>query len=231
MEKEWNQILVEVKEGISFAQRLQPKLVYSIKEDAIPIAGSERTAYRRLNALRNIGLAQFNKGRFNINRAVRQPDYLFQKLLPSLIAFKNARRFGKLYSDADVKVVKKIISDKMPITLDYAAWELTNFQTPLDYYSYTENIEETATQLKEYGFSEGEKGHIVLLPKIGEFSNNIQRVYLDCIAKGGRNTQDAIAIEITHGDKLEMRGVFPVEYVTKVKEDMPKRMLEIEAIS
>ncbi len=231
MKNDWNQLLVEVKDGISFAQRLQPKLVYSIKDDAIPIAGSEKTAYRRLNSLKNIGLAYFSNGKFSINRAVRQPDYLFQKLLPSLTALKKARRFGKLYNDSDVKLIKRILTENLLITLDYASWELTQFQTPLDFYTYTDNVEKTAMKLKEYGFSEGKKGHIVLLPKVGDFSNKIQRVYLDCIAKGGRSTQDAIAIEILHKEKRGLQGVFPVDYVTKVQEDMPKRMLEVEATS
>lgn len=227
----WNQLLLEVKDGLTFAQRLPPRITYSVKNDAIPIAGSEKTAYRRLNVLESIGLANFREGRFQISRAVRQPHYLFQKLLPSLIALKKARRFGKLYNSSDVSLSRKILDEKFLITLDYAAWELTQYQTPLDLYLYVDDMEESIKLLKENNFSEGKKGHITLLPKIGDFSNDIERVYLDCIAKGGRSTMDAIAIEMLHGDKLSTKGQFPIDYVLKVQEDLPKEQMMIEAAS
>jgi hypothetical protein len=58
---------------------------------------------------------------------------------------------------------------------------------------------------------------------IGDFSNEIERVYLDCIAKGGRSIQDAIAIQLLHGDQLTSKGIFPAEYVLKVQEDLPTK--------
>ena len=61
----------------------------------------------------------------------------------------------------------------------------------------------------------------MVLPRIGNFENEIERVYLDCIAKGGRSIQDAIAIELLYANHLTSRGNFPVEYVLKVQEDLP----------
>lgn len=225
---DWNQLLIEVKDGLTFAQRLPLGITYSVKNDGVPIAGSEKTVYRRLNALESIGLANFRDGRFQINRAAYQPHFLFQKLLPSLVALKNARGFGKLYNSSDVNLSRRIL-DKKFVTLDYAAWELTQYQTPLDLYLYVDDVEAAVKLLKKNNFSEGKKGHVILLPKIGDFSNEIERVYLDCIAKGGRNTMDAIAIEILHGDKLSARGQFPIEYVLKVQENLPKEQMVIEA--
>ena len=226
---DWNQLLLEVKDGLTFAQRLPPAITYSVKNDGVPIAGSEKTVYRRLNVLESIGLANFRDGRFQINRAAHQPHFLFRKLLPSLVALKNARRFGKLYNSSDANLSHRILDEKFLITLDYAAWELTRYQTPLDLYLYVDDMETTVKLLKKNNFSEGKKGHIILLPKIGDFSNKIERVYLDCIARGGRNTMDAIAIEILHGDKLSTKGQFPIEYVLKVQEDLPKEQMMIEA--
>jgi hypothetical protein len=60
------------------------------------------------------------------------------------------------------------------------------------------------------------------LPSIGDFSNEIERVYLDCIVKGGRNMQDAIAIELLCGDHLTIKANFTVGAITKVQQDLPR---------
>src|SRR5574339_567560 len=116
-----------------FAQRLDSKPVYTLK-DAISVAGSAKTAYRRLNDLKLLGLARYKRGRFIIkNSVVSQPANVIEKILPSLVALSKARRFGRNYNDADIRFAMKNISDKF-ITLDYKAYELTKFQTPLDLY-------------------------------------------------------------------------------------------------
>jgi hypothetical protein len=142
-----------------------------------------------------------------------------QKLLPSLEALNRARRFGKYYNDSDIHFGRKNIHHKL-ITLDYKAWELTKFQYPLELYLYVEDIEKTADYLKKNRFSEGQKGRIVILPMIGDFQNETQRVYFDCIAKGGRSVNDAIAVELSYGDTLTQKANFPVESVRKVQEDL-----------
>ena len=227
----WNQLLANAKDGLTFAQRLPPSITYSIKNDGIPIAGSERTVYRRLNALKALGLANYKDGHFQISRAVRQPHHMFRKLLPSLESLKKARRFGKLYNSSDVTLARKILDEKFLATLDHGSWNITKYQTPGDLYLYVDDVEATAKLLKKNNFSEGKKGHVILLPKIGDFSNETERIYFDCIAKGGRNTMDAIAIEILHGDKLSAKGQFPTEYVLKVQEDLPKEQMLIETTS
>jgi hypothetical protein len=63
---------------------------------------------------------------------------------------------------------------------------------------------------------------VAILPKEGGFGNEIQRVYLDCLAFGGRSALDAVAIELLHGDQLSIRGEFPTDLVLKVREDLPR---------
>lgn len=210
----------------AFVQALPQKIVYSVKEDAAPIAGSKETAYRRLTALRNLGIIDFRNGRFSVNHSVtRQPYYFVEKLIPSLYALKKARRFGRTYNESDIRFVRKHLPKDSFVTLDFKAWELTKFQEPAELYVYV-NVNKFAGFLKESGFSEGTRGHIVLLPSLDRIENGIERVYYDSIAKGGRNVLDAIALELLYPEEIRHRGQFPVEYVTKVQEDLPRGAIE-----
>ena len=204
-----------------FAQKLDSKPVYTI-EDAISVAGSAKTAYRRLNVLKSLGLAKYKRGSFILKtNVVSQPANVIEKLLPSLIALSKARKFGRNYNDSDVRFAMNNIADNKFVTLDYKAYELTKFQNPLDLYIYVKDVDKVAGFLKENGFKEGQNGHVILLPKIGDFTREIERVYLDCIANGERSTLDAIAIELLYEDKLSTRGLFSVQQVKKVQEDLP----------
>ncbi len=216
--------LREINRAISFGQNFTDRLVYSVKKDAKPIAGSLSTAYNRLRVLQTLGLATVNRDTFEIKPSVvTQPLSVRKKIFPSLIALKNARRFGKYYNKTDVNFTKRNLPSKFLTTLDYAAWELTKYQTPLDFFVYVENLEEAVDYLILNGFKEGKNGNVVLLPKIGDFENVIERIYLDSIANGGRNLLDAIAIELLFEEQLTVKGHFPMGYVTKVQEDMPRR--------
>lgn len=208
-------------DALIFAQRLESnKPVYTISS-AITIAGSTKTAYRRLNALRALGLAKYRRGKIILkNNVVSQPANVLEKLMPSLTALSKARRFGRTYIDSDIRFAMNNISDKF-VTLDYKAYELTKYQTPLDLYVYVKDVDTVANFLKEKGFKEGRNGHVILLQKTGDFSNPIERVYLDSIANGERNTLDAIAIELLYEDEISTRGLFPVQLVKKVQEDLP----------
>lgn len=203
--------------GQRFANR---KLVNNTK-DVIPFAGSIKTAYRRLADLKSLGIIKQSRGRFNIKSGViSQPAYLLDRLLPSLLALKSARRFGKYYNDADIEFVKKNL-DFTFITLDYKAWELTEFQFPSDLFVYVKDLNRSIAFLKENKFREGKKGHIVLLPETGNFDNIIERVYFDCIANDGRSMLDAIALDIKYGDQIRTKGLFSIDNFKKVEEDMP----------
>ena len=207
-------------EAFLFAQLLDSKPVHTM-QDAILVAGSTRTAYRRLNDLKALGLAKYRRGSFILKSSVvSQPANVIEKLLPSLIALSRGRRFGRNYNDSDIRFAMNNIADKF-VTLDYRAYELAKFQTPLDLHIYVQDVGKVAGFLKEKGFREGRNGRVVLLPEIGDFANEIERVYLDCIANGERSTMDAIAIELLYEDRLGTRGLFPVQQVKKVQEDLP----------
>jgi hypothetical protein len=146
--------------------------------------------------------------------------YILEKLVPSLIALKNAKRFGRKYHISDINFVKNNLPDGSFITLDYRAWDVTKFQTPLDLYVYVTDIEKTAKFLKDNDFNEGTKGHVVLLQKQPNIKNDIEQVYLDCIAKGGRSILDAIAIELKYGEQFDIKGRFDIQDILKVQDDM-----------
>lgn len=214
------EMMSTAESGIRFASKLAPRISYSVKDDAVPIAGSIPTAYRRLSLLENLGLATVYRSQFQINRAARQPMHILEKLIPSLLALKNARRFGRKYHVSDINFVKNNLPENSFVTLDFKAWELTKYQTPQDFYVYVDNIGETSEFLKSNGFSEGTRGHIVLLQKHTSSKNTIEQVYLDCIAKGGRSILDAITIGIKYGDQLNVKGRFDIDDILKVQSDM-----------
>ena len=86
---------------------------------------------------------------------------------------------------------------------------------------YVEDVEKTVCYLREKRFSEGKNGHIVILPMVGDFDNEIQRVYFDCLANGGRSIQDAVAIELLYSDRFSYKATFPIELTQKVQDDLP----------
>ncbi|GFN40553.1 MAG: conserved hypothetical protein [Marine Group I thaumarchaeote] len=220
-------LLERAAPGILFAQELPPRAIYSIKQHGVEVAGSEKTAYRRIKPLIQLGLANYNRGQFEIKKeVVAQPLNVIKKLLPSLLALKQARRFGRSYNNADINFVDNHRPESAFVTLDFKAWALTRFQYPNDLYVYVNDIESGISFLKKNEFSEGSRGHIVLLPKLSSFENEIEQVYLDCIANGGRSILDAIALQLVYPDQITVRGRFPVETVKKVQEDMPYEKLK-----
>ncbi len=214
-------ILEQAKHAIAFAQELPSSPVYNIKNLANNVVRlSARTIKRRINSLEELGLAYCNRGVFTIKREViSQPYTVLQDLIPSLIALKRARRFGKYYKPTDVNFMRKNLPPHSIITLDYRSHELTQFQTPLNLYVYVDDIEDTSKFLKGHGFREGKRGNVILLPKIGYFENQIERVFLDCVANGGRSFLDAAAIMLTHNDMLKTRVRFTGSIILKVQED------------
>lgn len=200
------------------AQQLPPKPVYRVK-DLASVAGSLPTAYRKLRELEEMGIVERAKrGYFTLKECVMQPISIIEHLTPSLKALKEGRTFGKYYSETDVRTARQLLDGF--VTLDYKAYELTRLQTPATLYLYVNSVDNAAKFLKEDGFSEGTKGQVVLLPRYGDFANAIQRVYLDCIAKGGRSILDAVAIEILYPGELSIKGRFPVDLVEKVRGDL-----------
>jgi len=218
-------LLEKAAPALLFAQELPPRPVYTLK-NLKTIDESTKTAHRRIKSLLPLGLATYNRGKFSIKKeVVSQPVNVLKKLIPSLMSLKQARRFGRSYNNADINFVLNHKPESAMVTLDYQAWNMTKFQLPRDLFVYVDDVEKGAEFLKENGFSEGEKGHIVLLPKIGLFENKIERVFLDCLANGGRSVLDAVAIQLLYGNKIDTKARFPIETVIKVQEDLPREKL------
>jgi hypothetical protein len=213
------QTLHKVERGIEFASRLEPSVIHTIK-DIVPMTGSIPTAYRRLRSLEALGLATIYRSKFQLNRAVTQPMYVLEKLIPSLVALKNSKKFGRKYHISDINFLKNNLPKNAFVTLDFRAWDLTEYQTPSDLYVYVDDIEKSARFLSDNGFSEGKKGHIILLQKQLQTKDTVEQIYFDCIAKGGRSILDAIAIEIKYGDQLKTKAKFQLDDILKVQSDM-----------
>ncbi len=209
-----------VEPGLTITQTLEEKPVYHIR-DLQRVTGSRATAYRVLAELRRVGFAaQVNEAYFTIRSSLYQPFYLWPSLVPSLKAIEQARYFGRSYNENDAKSSRKILESHA--TLDYRAYELTGLQEPHTLFLYVEDVDSAATALRNHKFWEGTRGRVALLPKTGSFQNELQRVYLDCLAYGGRSTLDAIAIELLYGEALDrrIRGTFRAEDVLKVREEL-----------
>jgi hypothetical protein len=203
------------------AQKLdQGSLIHSTKELAGAV-GSIPTAQRYAKLLESLGfITILGRGHFAARSSLFQPYSLWAYLIPSLQSLKRTRYFGRSYNESDVHFARKKFSKAM-VTLDYRAYELTGLQTAEKLFLYVDDQNSAADALKSNDFSEGSKGKIAVLPRIGDFfDNEIQRVYLDSLATGGRNLLDAIAIELRYSDKLQIKGLFQVDLVEKVREDL-----------
>jgi hypothetical protein len=209
---------MKINPSLTIAQTLPPKPVIHISE-LYGRARSRATAYRIMSSLERIGFVERKGGGyFALRDSLFQPFHVWPHLVPSLQALSQARYFGKTYKKGDVKVASEILEGM--VTLDYRAYELTRLQAPGRLFVYVDDLDLAAKRLLDAGFSEGKRGKVVILPALGEFGNEIERVYLDCLAFGGRSSLDAIAIELKHGHKLVNRGAFPVHLVAKVTGDL-----------
>lgn len=215
-------ILGEMESLVAVFQALGQKPVYHISELFGP-AGSRATAYRILQRLQELGFASETRrrGYFTVRSSAFQSSQIQPHLMSSLRALKQARYFGRAYDESDVNYARRSLTGM--VTLDYRAYELTRLQTPHTFFIYVKDPDREAGLLRANGFSEGKKGRVVILPDQHDIKNEIQRVYLDCLAFGGRSTLDAIAIELLYGDQFPIRGQFPTDLVTKVREDLPSR--------
>ena len=219
--QECTSILENAKDAIRFAQELPPSPIYNVKNLEKTVSVSAKTIKRRLHHLEELGLANYNRGKFTIkSEVISQPYIVLQKIIPSLMSLKKARRFGRYYKTTDVNFMKKHLPKGSIITLDHKAYELTKFQTPLDLYIYVDNVEKVSNLLKSHKFREGKRGNVVLLPKIGSFEDPIERVFLDCVANGGRSFLNAAAIMLIHKDKIKTRVRFAGDTILKVQEDL-----------
>ncbi len=210
---------MKIEPSLTIVQGLRSKPAYHSRE-LYELAGSKATAYRIIDRLSELGWTErLNRGYFAVRSSISQPYWIWPHLVPSLQSLKHARYFGRAYDESDVAYAQRMIPGIL--TLDYRAYDLTQFQTPYTCYLYVDDVNQAARQLRENNFSEGKAGRVAIMSRTGSFDDGIQRIYLDCLAAGGRSTLDAIAIELLHGDGLTIRGEFRADVVAKVKEDLP----------
>lgn len=208
-------------DAIMFAQELPRKPVHVLNDLSDKMGVSTRTVRRRIKKLEELGLAKYDRGVFSVKyEVVSQPKSVLNTLYYSFVALKKARRFGKFYRNADVNFVKKNLPKNSLITLDYKAYELTGYQTPLYFYVYVENVEEFSMFLRKSGYKEGRNGKIILLPKIGSFIDEVERVFLDCVAHGGRSFNDAVALSLSVPSLKNTHVRFTIDMIQKIMKDM-----------
>jgi DNA-binding transcriptional ArsR family regulator len=169
---------------------------YTLDDLALALGRSKKTAYRHLQQLKRMGFViASHEGVFTLRDSVFLPPSVIPKILPSLLAISQERKFRLRNGDPGIERARHLLMalEGFP-TLDYAAYELTGYQTPITFYFYPDSLEQAIKVLRENGYVESPRGSVILLPKTGDFSDPIQRVFYDSLAVGGRGILDAIAI-------------------------------------
>jgi hypothetical protein len=184
---------------------LPMKEAYTLDELAHATGRSRPTAYRYLTELEQNGFViAYHRGAFTLRDSVFLPPTIIPHILPSLHALKQAKRFRLHNGKSGVNKAKKLLSELGGMsTLDYAAHEITGYQTPDTFYL------------------ESPKGKVVLLPRFGDFSKPILRVFYDSLALGGRGIIDAIAISRRYPDITKSSGYLDLllNLARKVEQD------------
>jgi DNA-binding transcriptional ArsR family regulator len=169
---------------------------YTLDDLALALGRSKKTAYRHLQQLKRMGFViASHEGVFTLRDSVFLPPSVIPKILPSLLAISQERKLRLRNGDPGIERARHLLMalGGFP-TLDYAAYELTGYQTPITFYFYPDSLEQAIKILRENAYVESPRGSVILLPKTGDFSDPIQRVFYDSLAVGGRGILDAIAI-------------------------------------
>ncbi len=203
---------------------LPMKAAYTLDELAHATGRSRPTAYRYLTELKQNGFViAYHRGAFSLRDSLFLPATIIPRIIPSLHALKQARRFRLHNGKFGVAKAKKHLSELGGMaTLDYAAYEITGYQTPDAFYFYPDQFEKAVQLLRANNYVESPKGKVVLLPKIGDFSDPILRVFYDSLALGGRGILDAVAISRRCPAITKPSGYldFLLSFARKVEEDM-----------
>jgi hypothetical protein len=199
------------------------KPAYTLDELAHATGRSKQTAYRYLTELEQNGFViTFHRGAFSLRDSVFLPTTIIPHIIPSLRALRQGRKFRLRNGKPGIANAMKLLREAGGLpTLDYAAYEITAYQTPETFYFYPDSFEKSVHLLRENGYVESSKGKVVLLPRIGDFSEPILRVFYDSLAIGGRGILDAIAISRKHPEKTKSSGYldFLLALARKVEQD------------
>ena len=107
-------------------------------------------------------------------------------------------------------------------TCGRGAYELLKWDpSKLDLYVYVDDIRKVASEITQNGCKKGDTASIYLMQKEEELKNPFERVYMDCIAKGGRDLIAAAYLEI-HFPKKIGNPLLSREFVKEVRETSPK---------
>ena len=157
---------------------------------------------------------QRKKGYISFRWCAWQPLNVIKHILPSLNSLKDAA-----YFEGDPLAARPMLGDN--VTLDYKAWELTNYQTPAMLCAYADNMKKTCAALKKAGFEhDGKDGRICILPKNERKENAIEQVYYDSLASGGRSLLDAAALQLLYPDQIREKAKFSKDIMNKVRDEL-----------
>ncbi len=211
------QMLTNIQTGLPL------KPVYTLEEFAFAIGRSKKTAYRYLFELKRNGfIVASHKGRFSLRESVFLPASVIPHIIPSLLALKDAKRFRLRNGKSGIAKAMALLKQHGGIlTLDYAAFELTGYQTPEVLYFYPDVFDRAVVLLKNNGYVESRLGRVNLLPRVGDLSNPTLRVFFDCLAVGGRGILDAMAIARRFPDETKTSDYFHLllNLATKVNQE------------
>ena len=210
------------EEAIAFARLLPRQMVHSFC-DMPSVAGvSEATARRRVDELAKVGLAERLNDSFMVRiDAVCYPIEVLETMLPSLLAHVQARRFARRKNGSDLTFARRHLPHGSFVTLDYPLARLTGYQTAWDYHVCVDDQEAFVSLLEENGFREDDLGRVVVMPKIGKFDNEKERLVLDCLADGGRSYCDAIALLMLHIKSSPVHATFSTNEINDVLRNLP----------
>jgi DNA-binding transcriptional ArsR family regulator len=207
----------------SIQASLPMKSAYTLDEMARATGRSKPTAYRYLAELEKNGFViTLNKGAFSLRDSVFLPITIIPQIIPSLQAFKRARRFRLRNGKSGIAKARGLLGKVEGMsTLDYAAYDFTGYQTPETFYFYPNSFDMALNVLRENHYVESPKGKVVLLPRVGDFSEPILRVFYDSLALGGRGILDAIAISRKYPEITKSSGYLDhlLNLARKVAED------------
>ena len=212
----------EYDDAIAFA-RLLPRRLVHIFRDMPSVAGvSEATARRRVDELVEMGLAERRNDSFMVRHdAVCHPIEALNTIRSSLFARMRARCFARRRNDSDITFVRRHLPPGSFITLDYPLARLTGYQTAWDYHVCVDDPDALASLLEENGFREDDLGRVVIMPKIGQFDNKKGRLFLDCLAEGGRGYYDGMALLMLHADSPPASAAFDANDMNDVLRNLP----------
>ena len=195
--------------AMAFAYLLPRAESHRIRDMPSAAGVSEATARRRVDELAEMGLARRRNGAFTVNHdAICQPIEVLDAMRPSLLALGRARRFGRGgRGGAGIALARRLLPPGSFVTLDYPLSRLTGYGPPRDYCACVDDPGAYASLLGEGGLREDEAGRVVVMPKLGVFGDKRERLFLDCLAAGGRWYGGAIALSVLYGGPMAARAV------------------------